>query len=250
MTARGNNGTREVIAAVKTLRELRDQGKVRYVGISGYPTAVLATLAQLVKDETGEPLDAVMSYANYTLQNTSLYSKALDRLVQAGVDCVLNGSPLGMGLLRNQGVPVGDMGDFHPAPKALRSKCADAASAVAKYGSKEERLEILALRFAIEGWTRDGAPAGTAVNPIMTSPSGGSIRTVNVAPSKIGISVAGVSYMQELDELLEIWKDVVSALERQFLYQKVARVFGKEWDDFSWPSPGEGYVRTASKSKL
>lgn len=236
---------REVLTAVHTLRELRDQGLIRYVGITGYPTGVLATLAQLVKDETGESLDAVMSYANYTLQNTNLYSKALDQLVKAGVNCVLNGSPLGMGLLRNQGVPIGDMGDFHPAPAELRSKCVGAANAVAKYGAKGERLELLALRFSIEGWVRDGASAGTTVRPILSSSEGGSSRPVNISRTRIGVSVAGVSYMQELDELLEIWRGVVGILEREFLYQKVAEVFGSEWRDYSWPSPGEGYVRGA-----
>ncbi|KAF8545358.1 NADP-dependent oxidoreductase domain-containing protein [Trichophaea hybrida] len=234
----------EVFSAVQTLRELRDQGFIRYVGISGYPTDVLALLAQQVKDRTGEPLDAVMSYANYTLQNTQLFSKALDKLVDAGVDCVLNGSPLGMGLLRTQGVPVGDMGDFHPAPNALRDRCVDASNEVQKYGEKGGRLEILALRFSIEGWVRDGALAGTTVRPLLTSVADDTaFREVGFARPRVGVNVIGASYMHELEELVKIWTDVVSALEREFLYQKVVDVFGEEWRDYTWPSPGEGYVR-------
>ncbi|KLP12501.1 L-fucose dehydrogenase [Fusarium fujikuroi] len=51
----------EVLAAVTELRRLRDQGLIRYVGISGYPVDTLASLAEMILRETGEPLDAVMS---------------------------------------------------------------------------------------------------------------------------------------------------------------------------------------------
>jgi len=233
----------EVITAVETLRELRDQGLIRYVGISGYPTDVLASLAKAVKELTGEPLDAVMSYAHYTLQNTVLFSKALEKLVDSNVDCVLNGSPLGMGLLRRQGVPVGDMGDFHPAPNSLRNRCAEASDVVERHGQNGERLEALALRFSIEGWIRDGAVVGTAVMPLLGDPASASPpRIVQVVRPRLGVTVAGVSYINEIDEVAAIWRDVITALEREYLYQKVMDVFGDEWKDYSWPSPGDGYV--------
>jgi len=236
---------REVVIAVRTLRELRNAGAIRYVGISGYPVDVLASLAQRIKDETGEPLDGVMSYAHYTLQNTTLLTKALAKLVDAGVDCVLNGSPLGMGLLRSQGVPVGDMGDFHPAPRMLRDRCSMASQLFESFGEAGERLETLALRFAIEGWSKDGSPAGTAVRPLLGVD--GLLRPVNFARPRMGVSVAGVSFMNELDELLAIWRDTVRGLEREFMYQGVIDVLD-QWRDYSWPSPGEGFV--ASKSRL
>lgn len=230
----------EVVGAVRALRELRGEGKCRYVGISGYPTGVLVELAKRVKEETGEALDAVMSYAHYTLQNSVLASdEVLGRLVgEAGVGCVLNGSPLGMGLLRSQGVPVGGMGDFHPAPGELRERCAEAAGVVAGAGGK---LEMLALRFSIEGWARDGAMGGSAVSPVV----GG--RKVDIG-GKMGISVGSVSSLKELEELLAIWGDVVGALERKHLYAQVQSVFAgdvakNEWRNYSWPSPDKDYVR-------
>lgn len=230
----------EVVVAVRTLRELRGEGKCRYVGISGYPTGVLVELAKRVKEETGEALDAVMSYAHYTLQNTVLASEeVLGRLVgEAGVECVLNGSPLGMGLLRSQGVPVGGMGDFHPAPGELRQRCAEAAGVVGATGG---RLEMLALRFSIEGWVRDGTRGGSAVSPVVAG------RKVDVGGS-MGISVGSVSSLKELEELLAIWADVVGALERKHLYGQVQNVFARdvaknEWRNYSWPSPAEDYVR-------
>lgn len=192
---------------------------------------MLVDLSLLVLRETGEPLDAVMSYAHYTLQNTALAQHGvLGRLLEdARVGCVLNGSPLGMGLLRSQGVPVGDMGDFHPAPLELRLCCAEASGVCGEAG---EKLESVALRFALEGWTRDGAKGGTMVG------GGG---------GKMGISVAGVSYLHELEELLAIWEEVKKTAERRQLEERVRGVFGKEWRDYSWPSPGVGFTR---KSKL
>ena len=54
-------------------------GRIKYVGRSGYPMATLCDLAEMILERTGEPLDAVMSYANLTLQNTRLSSVALPR---------------------------------------------------------------------------------------------------------------------------------------------------------------------------
>lgn len=220
----------EVVTAIRTLRDLRAAGTIRYVGISGYPTDVLVELSLLVLAETGEPLDAVMSYAHYTLQNTVLaQDHILHRLhAEAKVVCVLNGSPLGMGLLRSQGVPIGATGDFHPAPQGLRLRCAEASAVCERSGHK--KLESVALRFALEGWARDGASGGTVAGS-------GSV--------KMGISVAGVSYLHELEELLAVWKDVVESVERRALEERVRAVFAGEWSDYSWPSPGEGYTRVS-----
>ena len=99
-----------------------EEGTIKYVGISGYPVPVLCDLAEMILRETGEPLDVVMSYANFTLQNTRLMSDGIPRLVAAGVDVVPNASPLGMGLLRSQGPPIGAMGNWHPAPDGLGNR--------------------------------------------------------------------------------------------------------------------------------
>src|SRR3954447_15467260 len=48
------------------LRKVQQQGKVRFVGISGYPMKIF----QYVVDRT--PLDVMLSYNQYTLQNTRL----------------------------------------------------------------------------------------------------------------------------------------------------------------------------------
>ena len=229
----------EVLQAIRELRRIRDEeGTVKYVGISGYPVPVLCELAEMILRETGEPLDAVMSYANFTLQNTTLGSRGLDRLREAGVGVVPNASVLGMGLLRSQGVPVGEKGDFHPAGGELRAVVGRAARWVEGRG---ERLEVVAIRWGMEKWAEVGASLGG---------KGG-----------IGVSVMGVSNLGELEETMRVWESVLDGIdvaerevgreEREWslkrrveadgLAKGVVDVLGK-WKDFVWPSPDENYV--------
>jgi aryl-alcohol dehydrogenase-like predicted oxidoreductase len=204
----------EVLTAVKELRRLRDEeGILRYVGISGYPVDVLCSLAEMILRETGEPLDIVMSYANYTLQNTRLRSVALPRLLAAGVDVVPNASPLGMGLLRRDGVPIGSMGDFHPAPDGLRTATHAAAACTAQSG---EKLEVVAIRFALESWLRAGAKAGALGAPLARSADAdpGFLSVANIGTGRrLGVSVMGVSNIAELDETLRVWHSILDGLE-------------------------------------
>lgn len=204
----------EVLNAVRELRRIRDtEGTLRYVGISGYPIDVLCSLAELILRETGEPLDAVMSYANFTIQNTRLLTEGLPRLLAAGVDVVPNASPLGMGLLRREGVPIGSMGDFHPAPDGLRSAIHESSAWIDKQG---EKLEVVAIRFALESWLRHGSSAGALGPPLAPSASSDpgflSATTMGVG-DKLGVSVMGVSNLDELNETLRVWRSIVEGLE-------------------------------------
>lgn len=229
----------EVLVAVQELRRLRDvEGRVRSVGISGYPVHLLCELAELVLRETGEPLDAVMSYANFTLQNTTLFSDGMERLRSAGVAVVPNASVLGMGLLRSGGVPVGGGGDFHPAPSELRRVVAEAAAFTEERG---ERLEVVAIRWALENWAQRGVVRG--------------------GRGDIGVSVMGVSSVVELEETMRVWNSVLDGLDiagrevgdqdkawslarrKQVdaLAKGVRDVLGR-WTNFTWPSPDEDYV--------
>ncbi|KKZ57829.1 alcohol dehydrogenase [[Emmonsia] crescens] len=206
----------EVLGAVVELRRIRDtEGTIRYVGISGYPVGVLCSLAEMILEKTGEPLDAVMSYANFTLQNTKLAVEGLPRLVAAGVDVVPNASPLGMGLLRCKGVPVGGMGDFHPAPDGLRNVIHAASEWVEKQG---EKIEVVAIRYALESWLREGSPVGALGPPLAPSadadPGFISAATVGVG-RRLGVSVMGVSNIDELNETLRVWHSIVDGLENE-----------------------------------
>ncbi|KAE8361416.1 Aldo/keto reductase family-domain-containing protein [Aspergillus caelatus] len=206
----------EVLQAVRELRRIRDtEGTIHYVGISGYPVDVLSDLAEMILRETGEPLDVVMSYANFTLQNTRLLTEALPRLVAAGVDVIPNASPLGMGLLRRSGVPIGSMGDFHPAPDGLRSAIHRAAEWANTQG---EKIEVIAIRFALESWLREGATAGALGPPLARSADAdpGFLSVVNMGTGeRLGVSVMGVSNLDELNETLRVWHSIVEGLENK-----------------------------------
>ncbi|KAK6506030.1 hypothetical protein TWF506_010956 [Arthrobotrys conoides] len=233
----------EVLSAVITLRELRSEGKIDYIGISGYPVDLLSETAERLFVITGEGLDAVMSYSNYTIQNTRLASNGIHYFTKvAAVECVINASLLGMGLLRSQGVPIGDMGDFHPSSDGLRKVCNDASRFVADKGKK---LEEVAYRWALENWADKGGVAGT------------SALTTGEEEKKVGVSVIGVSYLEELESILNTWEDVLKAREgdeqavgrrkeNDELVKELKDVFG-EWYDDIWESPGEGFVREEVK---
>lgn len=255
----------QVLQAITELRRLRDEeGTVKYVGISGYPVQVLCELAEMILHKTGEPLDAVMSYANFTLQNTRLLSEGMDRLVSAGVDVVPNASPLGMGLLRRQGPPIGAMGNWHPAPDDLRQAIQAASNYTELQG---EKLEVVAVRFALENWLREGAKAGTLGDPIASS--GDTYHSESIIREKLGVSVMGVSKLEELDETIRVWRSVLDgmaddldqdpgamtpgnalsdhkwSLQRRQRIRVLAKgirgVIGT-WADFAWESPDPGFV--------
>lgn len=261
----------EVLTAVQELRHIRDTtGTVRYVGISGYPIQVLCELAELVLRETGEPLDVVMSYANFTLQNTRLLTEGIPRLLAAGVDVVPNASPLGMGLLRRKGVPIGSMGDFHPAPNGLRKAVHKASIFADMHG---EKLEVVAIRFALETWLREGKQIGACGQPLATTEHSYTSQDALSTKRRLGVSVMGVSHIEELDETMRVWRSVLDgladgeddeqptgvvtpsdavtdhewSLRRQKgikeLAEGIRSVIG-EWVDSAWDSPGKGFVNT------
>ena len=252
----------EVIGAVTELRRIRDtKGSLRYVGISGYPVETLCYLAERVLDETGEPLDLVMSYANFTLQNTALDRAGIDRLKAAGVSVVPNASPLGMGLLRREGPPVG-LTDFHPAGKDLRAAIQRASDFCDSHG---EKLEVIAIRYALETWIKVGSSVGSSGDPASGVPW--RLETLEeVGGNKLGVSVMGVSKISELEKTLQVWRSILDGLENgqetanaagrwkkdhewslnrqkavQLLAEGVQESLG-DWLDHTWPSPPPGFV--------
>lgn len=264
--------TAEVLEAVQELRRIRDEeGTIKYVGISGYPVDVLCELSELILKETGEPLDIVMNYANYTIQNTTLLTKGVERLRKAGVEVVPNASVLGMGLLRQAGVPIGRKGDFHPAPNDLRAACHAASELCA---SKGEKLEVVAIRWGLESWLEKGAAVGSRGDPA----SGVEWKQESiqeVGNHKLGISVMGVSNIPELEETLRVWRSVLDGMEEggkeravkagrkeddhvwslerkkttQGLVEEIWGILG-QWKDYAWASPDEEYLAIRKASLL
>jgi aryl-alcohol dehydrogenase-like predicted oxidoreductase len=96
------------------LRRLRDQGKVRFIGVSGYPMNIF----RYVLDRTD--LDVILSYNHYTLQNTML-GELVPYLKAKGVG-IMNAAPFSARLLTNASLPR-----WHKAPEHVRAICRQAA---------------------------------------------------------------------------------------------------------------------------
>jgi aryl-alcohol dehydrogenase-like predicted oxidoreductase len=115
------------------LRKVQQQGKVRFVGISGYPMKIF----RYVLDRTG--LDVVLSYNHYTLQNTMLADLAL-YLKGKGVG-IMNAAPFSARLLTNAPLPT-----WHKATPEVRAVCRRAADHCRARGVD---IAQLALQFSI-----------------------------------------------------------------------------------------------------
>jgi aryl-alcohol dehydrogenase-like predicted oxidoreductase len=236
----------EVVGAVRELRRLRDAGVVRHVGISGYPVSTLCSLAELVLCETGEPLDAVLSYSHFCLQNSVLgREETLGRFEAAHVGVVLNASMLSMGLLTTRGADRGPMASWHPAPRELQVACRSLADLAAQAG---RTLEEVAIRWALLNWARTGAQLGSTV-------------TNRPGLPRVGVSVMGVSTPAELEETWQVWNSVLDQVHaelssdhdaaevddtNELVESKMWPALGS-WRDFSWESPPADFNNLRSK---
>ena len=145
----------EAITAVGVLFEIAQTGRIHHVGISGYDIDVLSNIAFIARERFGQPIDVVQSWAQLTLQNTQLERRGFCRFRDSGVTLVCCSSPLAVGLLRSAGVPVGNLGNWHPAPEGLRVQVQRAAGWVEK---RNENLALLALRYAVGRAQRNSSP--------------------------------------------------------------------------------------------
>jgi len=115
------------------LARLKEQGRIGWYGVTGLPLRIFREVL------TRHPLDTVLSYCRYTLNDTSLASLLPD-LAAAGVG-VISASATGMGLFNPQAVPA-----WHPAPAAIRNAAAAVVALCAQRGASATRL---ALQFAL-----------------------------------------------------------------------------------------------------
>ena len=118
---------------IPALRKVKEQGKVRYVGISSLPLK----LQRYVLDRT--EVDQIQSYCHYCLNDTAL-ADMLPYFAEKSV-AIFNSAPLAMRLLSDEGPP-----DWHPAPAELKAKCAEAATFCRERGSN---IGKLALQFSV-----------------------------------------------------------------------------------------------------
>jgi len=130
------------------LRKLQQQGKVKYVGISGYPMKMFRYVADRA------PLDVILSYNHYTLQNTMLADLA-PYLHSKGIG-IMNAAPFSARLLTNATLPA-----WHKATPLVRET---ARKAAAVCQSKGVDIAKLALQFSIRNEDLSTCVVGSA-NP-------------------------------------------------------------------------------------
>jgi aryl-alcohol dehydrogenase-like predicted oxidoreductase len=120
---------------IPAMRQLQEQGKARYIGITGFPLRTLIRIARAV------PVDAILSYCHYNLLADDLDSILAPFAESQGIG-LINASPLHMGLLTEGGGP-----DWHPAPSEMRKA---AGSAVEFCRHRGFDISDLALRFCFD----------------------------------------------------------------------------------------------------
>jgi len=131
------------------LRKIRDAGKVRFIGISGYPMKIF----KFVLDHTD--LDVVLSYNQYTLQNTRLADELIPFLKAKGVG-IMSAGPFSARLLTNAPLP-----SWLKEPEPVRAAARQASQYCAKKGVD---IAKLALQFSIANPDISTTIAGSA-NP-------------------------------------------------------------------------------------
>lgn len=117
------------------LRQLQQQGKARYIGITGYPPKLLRRIAEAT------PVDGILTYCHYNLLNTQMDNVLTAFAREHGIG-LINASGLCMGLLTEQGPP-----DWHPAPPQVRDAGKKAAEFCRQQGAD---ISELGLRFCLD----------------------------------------------------------------------------------------------------
>src|SRR5580698_2543324 len=117
------------------LRQLQQQGKARYIGITGYPPRLLRRIAE------STPVDSILSYCHYTLLNRQMDEVLTPFTRERGIG-LINASGLCMGLLTEHGPP-----DWHPAPPVVREAGRKAAEFCRTHAAD---ISEVALRFCLD----------------------------------------------------------------------------------------------------
>lgn len=131
------------------LRRIQQSGKVRFVGISGYPMKIFDVVSSQAE------LDCILSYNQYTLQNTRLADELVPKLKAKNIG-VMNAGPFAARLLTNATLPV-----WFRDPKEVQAAARQAAEHCQKRGVD---IAQLALQFSCANPDMATTIAGSA-NP-------------------------------------------------------------------------------------
>ena len=131
------------------LQEVQKQGKVRFIGFSGYPQKIFP----FIIDQTD--VDCVLSYNQYTLQNNRFAEETLPYLQSHGVGAI-NAGPFSARLLTNAPLP-----HWLKEPESVKTAARAAAALCAQRGTD---IAKLALQFSVAHPGISSTIAGSA-NP-------------------------------------------------------------------------------------
>ena len=160
------------------LRKVQQQGKVRFIGFSGYPMKIF----RFICDQTD--VDCVLSYNQYTLQNTRFADEVIPYVKAKGIG-IMNAGPFSARLLTNAPLPK-----WLKEPESVKAAARRAAEHCARKGVDIARL---ALQFSI-------------ANPDITTTLAGSANPENIR--KWAQWAAEPLDPQLLSEVQEIFKPV------------------------------------------
>ncbi len=118
---------------IPALREQVDKGKVRFIGVSGYPMKIFTEMLER------SDLDVVLTYNHYTLQNDMALS-LVDPCREKNVG-LINAAPFSARLLTNFPLPA-----WHKATEEVRTIAAKAAAHAQDRGSD---IAKLALQYSV-----------------------------------------------------------------------------------------------------
>jgi aryl-alcohol dehydrogenase-like predicted oxidoreductase len=116
------------------LRTAREQGKIRFIGFSGYPQKIF----RFICDQT--EVDCVLNYNQYTLQNTRFADETIAYLEAKGIG-VMSAGPFSARLLTDASLP-----HWLKEPEEVKGAARRAADLCRARGSS---IAKLALQFSI-----------------------------------------------------------------------------------------------------
>ena len=134
---------------IPALRRAKAAGKIRFIGFSGYPQKIF----RFICDQTD--VDCVLSYNQYTLQNTRFAEESVPYLKAKGIG-VMNAGPFSARLLTNAPLPA-----WLKEPESVKAAARAAAQLCANRGVD---IAQLALQFSCANPDITTTVAGSA-NP-------------------------------------------------------------------------------------
>src|SRR5215216_4397646 len=114
---------------IPALRKIQQQGKVRFIGFSGYPMKIF----RFILEQTD--VDVALSYNQYTLQNTRFADEIVPLLKQRDVG-TMNAGPFSARLLTNAPLPkwLKEPEEVKAAARKAAALCGSRGSDIAKLG--------------------------------------------------------------------------------------------------------------------